>query len=395
MELRILRKLGSPQTKTARSATSVFLVSWLTSLLAAGCGAPGEPTPPTPPVPVAITDLAARQAGDGVQLVFSLPSKAITGDRLASPPAVEIVRGAPKPDGSPDAKSFRVVYTIPGALVESYVSEAHVKFVDPVAPAETRAHPGGALIYVVRTRASKKRASGDSNTVSVRMFPVPEAIASLQVRVTEPAIELSWRPPERTSGGDTLGAVSGYRIYRGELDSSSAEAAATDLSKAKYKLQLVLLAPSDESSYRDSVFDFGKTYLYIVRSVVLVDGNPLESSDSAPAVVSPRDTFPPGAPQNVVAAVLPGASPGSVLVDLSWSINLETDLAGYRVYRSEQQDKRGELLTPDLLLAPAYRDTSVEPGHRYWYTVTAVDRAGNESDASSPAAAVDVVQPSL
>ena len=52
-------------------------------------------------------------------------------------------------------------------------------------------------------------------------------------------------------------------------------------------------------------------------------------------------------PQNLVAAVLAGATPGSALVDLSWSINLETDLGGYRVYRSEQQDTRGALLTPD------------------------------------------------
>jgi fibronectin type 3 domain-containing protein len=51
------------------------------------------------------------------------------------------------------------------------------------------------------------------------------------------------------------------------------------------------------------------------------------------------------------------------------------------------------VITPDLLLAPAYRDTSVEPGHRYWYSVTAVDRAGNESDASA-AVAVDVAKPS-
>jgi fibronectin type 3 domain-containing protein len=82
-----------------------------------------------------------------------------------------------------------------------------------------------------------------------------------------------------------------------------------------------------------------------------------------------------------------------VLVDLSWSINLETDLAGYRVYRSERQDMRGVLITADLLLAPAYRDTSVEPGHRYWYSVTAVDRAGNESDASA-SVVVDVAKPS-
>lgn len=393
MEIRILRKLGSFQTNTARIATPAFPLSWLAFLFTAGCGAPGEPTPPAPPVPVAVTDLAAHQAGDGVQLVFSLPAKTITGDRLASPPAVEIVRGTPKADGSSDAKSFRVVYTIPGSLVENYVSEGHVKFIDPVAPAETRAHPGGTLLYLVRTRAAKKRASGDSNAVPVRMFPVPEVIASLQVRVTEPAIELSWTAPAHTSGGDPISAFSGYRIYRGELDSSSAEAATADLSRAKWKSPLTLLSASDETTYRDTLFDFGKTYLYIVRSAVLVDGNPLESSDSAPAIVSPRDTFPPAAPQNLVAAVLAGATPGSAVVDLSWSINLETDLAGYRVYRSEQQDTRGVLLTPDLLLAPAYRDTSVEPGHRYWYIVTAVDRAGNESEASA-AAATDVAQPS-
>ena len=204
---------------------------------------------------------------------------------------------------------------------------------------------------------------------------------------------MSWAAPTRTSGGDPINAFSGYRIYRGELDAASAEAAVADLSKAKWKSPITLLAPSDENTYRDTLFDFGKTYAYIVRSVVLVDGNALESSDSAPAIVSARDTFPPASPQNLVAAVLSGAAPGSVLVDLSWSINLETDLAGYRVYRSEQQDTRGALITPELLLAPAYRDTSVEFGHRYWYSVTAVDRAGNESEANS-AVAADVAKPS-
>jgi hypothetical protein len=393
MELRNLRNAAVREMEAARIGSFVFLVSALAFLCGAGCGAPGEPTPPSPPVPVAITDLTARQAGDGVQLIFTLPTKSISGDRLASPPAVEVVRGMPKPDGSPDAKSFRVVYTIPGALVESYVTEGHLKFSDPVAPAETRAHPGGSLLYAVRTRASKKRASANSNAVSVRMYPVAEAIASLQARVTETAIALSWTAPARTSGGDPLSGFSGYRIYRGELDPATAEAASTDPSKAKWKSPLALLSPSDESAYGDTLFDFGRTYAYIVRSVVLVEGNPLESADSNSAIVTPRDTFPPAAPQNLVVAALSGALPGSVLLDLSWSINLETDLAGYRVYRSEEQGRRGMLLTPDLLLAPAYRDTSVEPGHRYWYSVTAVDRAGNESDASA-AVAVDAAKPS-
>ncbi len=244
---------------------------------------------------------------------------------------------------------------------------------------------------MVRTRASKKRASADSNAVSVRMFPVPKAIPHVDARVTESAIELSWAAPTRTAGGAPLAALSGYRVYRGELDSSSTEAAEKDLSKAKWKSPLTLLASPNENSYQDTLFDFGKTYAYVVRSVVMVEGNTLESDDSAPAIVAARDIFPPAPPQNVVAVILPGATPagrrGPLLVHQSLN-----DIAGYRVYRSEQQGTRGTLITPDLLLAPAYRDTSVEPGHRYWYSVTAVDHAGNESEPSA-AVAADVAKP--
>src|SRR5256885_12498702 len=84
-----------------RSAISIscflfFLWPWLV-----GCGAPGDPTPPSPIIPAAIADLSATQAGDGVQLTFTIPGKTTSGERLADPPAVEILRGSAKPDGSP------------------------------------------------------------------------------------------------------------------------------------------------------------------------------------------------------------------------------------------------------------------------------------------------------
>jgi hypothetical protein len=368
-------------------------VSLLALLLAGGCGAPGEPTPPSPPVPVAVTDLAARQAGDGVQLTFTMPPKTVKGERLTETPAVEILRGALKPDGSPDAKSFRTTETIPGALVGDYRAADKIQIVNRISPAELRAYPGAALAYRVRTRASRKRASADSNTVIVRIRPVPDRIPSVHAEVTESAIELSWSAPARTSAGDPLPAISEYRVYRGEIDPASAAAAANDLSQSKWKSPLAFLAAAPTNSYRDTAFDFGKSYLYTVRTVIPGDGSTLESSDSVPAMVTPRDIFPPAVPQGLVAAVLspePNAPPE---VDLSWSINTETDLAGYHVYRGEQQDTPGQLVTPVLLLSPAYRDTSVQPGHRYWYSVTAVDRSGNESAPSAPVAA-EVAQPS-
>ncbi len=362
--------------------------------LAAGCGAPGEPSPPTPPVPVAITDLAAQQAGDGVQLTFTMPAKTVSGDHLAEPPAIEVLRGTLKPDRSPDAKSFRVVSTIPGALVGNYRSEDREQIVVPFTTEELRASLGDTLIYRVRTRASRKRTSPDSNTVSVRILPVPERITSIQATVTESAIELNWQAPTRTSAGGPLSAISEYRVYRGELDAASADAAAKDISQAKWKSPMALLASSPTSAYRDTLFDFGKTYLYVIRTVISPAGSPvLESSDGNPTIVTPRDIFPPAVPQGLVAAVIAGGPTNALEVDLSWSINVETDLAGYRVYRSEQEGTAGQSVTPDLLLSPAYRDNSVQPGRRYWYSVTSVDRSGNESAPSAPVAA-EVTQPS-
>jgi hypothetical protein len=358
-----------------------------------GCGAPGEPTPPSPPVPAAIADLAAHQAGDGVELIFTLPSKSISGDRLSATPSVEILRGALRPNGTPDPKSFRVVDTIPGALVANDLVADHVRFTDPISPEETKAHPGASYAYLVRTRVSSKRASADSNVVTARVFPVPESISSFHTQLTESAVELNWSAPLRTSAGDPLPGISGYRIYRGEIPSGTPAPTGKDLSLVKWISPLTLLGASGTNSYRDTQFEFGKTYVYVVRTLVTQEGIEIESDNSDPATVAAIDTFPPAAPQGLVAAVLPGAAPNTLVVDLTWSLNLETDLAGYHVYRSEQEGTRGQLVTPDLLPVPAVRDNSVEPGHRYWYTVTAVDRAGNESPQSAPIS-VDVTQPS-
>ena len=381
--------MNGRSANSSRSQCVALSFAILGFVLLAGCGAPGEPTAPSPPVPTPVSDLAAHQQGSGVQLVFTPPARTVAGDRLAERPAIEIFRGSLKSNGSADDKSFKLVYTIPGALTESYSSQGKIQFTDPLPPDDLRANPGAVYAYRVRSRASRKKASADSNTVLAKVFPVADKIAAIEVRVTQSAIELSWIAPSiAPNANETLGE---YHVYRGELDPASAAPASGDLAQAKWKSPPILLAPTQTNAYSDTLFEFGKIYVYQVRSVVVADGNSIESDDSAPAIITPRDTFPPAPPQNVVAAEIPAAD-SAISVELSWSINLENDLAGYRVYRSERQGERGKLLNVELLLSPAYRDISVQPTLQYWYTVTAVDRAGNESEPSE-AALADLTKP--
>ena len=383
---------GTPfrlQIRPAQSLIFYFLFSIF--LLTAGCGAPGEPQPPTPPVPQGINDLTAKQAGDGVLLTFTMPGKTTLGDRLQQVPTFEVQRGTLRPDGLPDPKSFRVVDTVPGALVARYSQRGQVQFIDPVAPTDPQFRSGQLFVYRVHTLFSAKHPSPESKEVTLQLYPVAQRLSTLDSNVTEQGIELKWAAPTQTSTGEPLSSIQEYHVYRGELDPATATLAAGDPLQAKWKSPLLQLGATSTTDYRDSGFDYGKTYAYLVRSAIASPAGALESSDSPLAIVTPRDTFPPAAPQNVVAAVQPGAAPGSEAVELSWSINVESDLAGYRVYRSQEEGERGVLLTPDLLPSPAYRDNSVQSGQRYWYTVTAVDRSGNESGPSQ-AVAVDVAQ---
>jgi fibronectin type 3 domain-containing protein len=90
---------------------------------------------------------------------------------------------------------------------------------------------------------------------------------------------------------------------------------------------------------------------------------------------------------NLEITVVPATPQASAYVELSWAINPEADLAGYLVYRGDAEDAPGERVSMETLPSPTFRDISVLPGRRYFYRVSAVDRAGNESPRSSAVAA--------
>jgi len=337
-----------------------------------GCGTPGEPRPPRPTVPTAVADLAARQVGAHVVLTFTLPVRSTENEILAAPPDLEIYRGF-SPRGAAASEPKRLTLTIPSALVETYAGEGRVRYEDPVKPEDLAAHRNDQWVYVVRTRVpagrGPQRSSEASNIVAARVLPAPAAPAELAATITETGIELHWQA--------VRDAIS-YRMFRADAETGAAGAA-----EGKF-LPPVLLGATPATTYRDAQAEFGKRYLYSVRAVAQFDAESVESEPSVPADVQPRDIFPPAAPLNVVAIAVPASADAPAALELSWSFSPETDVAGYHVYRSEQLGTTAQRITRDLLFAPSFRDTSVAPGRRYTYWITAVDRQGNESPHSTP-----------
>ena len=344
-------------------------------LLEASCGAPAEPQPRHPVIPVAVTDLAARQRGDGGLLTFTPASKDVEGERLASPPSIEILRGfAPAGAQTPPSGSLRIVYTVAGQVLDTYLAGDRVEFQDPIKPEEIAQNAGERMFYVVRGRVSKRGASQDSNAASFLVRPAPTPIAEVRATVVEAGVELSWEPPTTVSGGAPLSSLGGYRIYRAEAGSG--------VPGAPEHRPPELSGVSPSPNYLDAQIEWGKTYVYTVRSVAQYGAEAVESGESRAVEVTPKDIFPPAPPLELVAVYVPAAGATPAAVELSWAISPEPDAAGYNVYRVGEGQEKPQRVTPAQLPTPAFRDTPVVPGAEYIYAVTAVDRAGNESQPS-------------
>ena len=347
----------------------------LAVLLELSCGVPAEPQPPHPVIPEAVTDLTARQRGDGGLLSFTPPARNLEGEKLENPPTMEIVRGfAPPGAQSPSSGSLHVVYTLSGQVLDTYRTGDRIEFQDPVPPEEIARHAGERIFYIVRGRVSKRAASEDSNAASFVVHPVPAPIADVRAKVIEAGVQLSWEPPASFSGGAPSAPLGGYEIYRSEAAGGGGQGA---------ERQPPMLAGGSQSpNYLDAQIEWGKTYVYTVRSVAQYGAEAIESGESRAVQVTPIDIFPPAPPLGLIGVFVPAAGATPAAVELSWAISPEPDAAGYYVYRAGEGEEKTQRVTPNLLLTPAFRDISLTPGATYRYAVTAVDRSGNESQPS-------------
>lgn len=269
--------------------------------------------------------------------------------------------------------------------------EIRAEFVDTL-PAEIQQQNATRMAtYAVEPLNLDARSAGLSNQVRVALAPTLPPPENLKVEVTSDGVVLTWdceTPPTEPAG---LRYV--YRIYRRSTEKG------TDV-----KL-------SDETCpggrYVDHTIEWQKNYEYRITVVTAAtlqkdvlpcqkatsdDGvtpipdcihvAEIEGTDSQPQKVFTNDTFPPAVPTGLQAVFSgPGQQP---FIDLVWAPDTDADLAGYNIYRREDNGV-AQKVNGELVKSPAYRDTNLTPGRTYFYVVSAVDLRGNESGRSEEA----------
>jgi hypothetical protein len=191
--------------------------------------------------------------------------------------------------------------------------------------------------------------------------------SKLTASVSQETVKLSWEPPLQNIDASGPASIIGYNIYRATSETQPA--------------RLLNTSPITSTGFDDEFFEFNKDYWYFVRAVsVGVAAEPVESTESNIVRLNAKDTFPPSAPSAITLAAAPN------VISIFFAINPEKDIAGYKIYRSEDANApldKWQLLTPESIKTTTFRDDRVEPGKIYYYYITATDTAGNVSEPSA------------
>jgi hypothetical protein len=338
----------------------------------AGCGKKGPPRPPLPPFPVEAPPAQARQVGDMVELMFSLPAQRRDGRDIESFRGMKIFRrvervpeeGAPpvSPSPQPPVKDREPVKTLTDLELEDLVPGGTFWLRETVAHALGDDVPDARyrLTYTVRYLLKGGGWSPPTRPVTLLSGAKVPAPGDLRAVTLNEGIQVAW-----TSAGDGLATA----VYRRDPG-------------GEFPFQPMNVVPPGQVTFTDPTVALGRTYIYGARATWQNEPGAPMSDMAGPVEVLMEDHFPPAPPEDLQALVRPGG------VDLFWLPGSELDLAGYRVWR---RLPAGDwmLLTPDPVSGSSYTDEDVRPGEAVAYGVSAVDRSEppNESPRGAPVTA--------
>ena len=338
--------------------------------LLTGCGTPGAPQPPSLQLARPVDDLTASRKGDQVHLEWTLPRKNTDRTLVKNIPETQICRH----DGTTLMSGCTVVGTAqnpkPGEHPKHEMPPAErMKYTDTLPAQLGEENPAGFVRYAVEVMNARNRSAGLSNQVLIPVAPTLTPPPQLAVKVEADGVLLSWTDAEVPAAPPGLN-------YRYRIERSPANANAY--------LVLADVQPATEGYYLDKTFAWETKYDYRITPVTAVRAQAVnitvEGDDSKAVSTFTRDIYPPAEPtglQAVFSSV--GQKP---FVDLNWAPVLDSDLAGYNVFRSAG-GREPEKINQRLVLVPSYRDENVVPGTTYRYSVSAEDLRGNQSERSA------------
>jgi hypothetical protein len=343
-------------------------------LVAAGCGLPGAPLPPSLNLPQRVTDLSAVRAGDRVALHWTMPVR--TTDKLLLEGNIS-VRVCRRESATAACATAATLQLAPGAAAEC--SEA--------LPAPLASGSPRALTYFVELDNSNGRSAGLSNGATVLAGEAPPAITGLNAEMAKNGVVLRWNavPPAQEPGPAAV------RLERKLVSLSHAKPAKDFLAPPPEPAVQRLLVPAGSTPgvALDKDVRFGETYEYRAQRVlrVNVDGSALElpGTFSPPVRIHAVNAFPPAVPTGLAAVATSAQGNFPASIDLSWQPVPENDVAGYVVYRRQDEQPWQRISPPQPVVGPGFHDAHVEPGHTYFYAVSAVGTDGLESARSTEA----------
>lgn len=336
------------------------------------CGSPGVPLPPSLELARPVSDFKATRKGDRVYLAWSVPSETTDGHNIKHPGSVDICRNVGSPVhecATPVAKLSVQKSAEPRTTV---AAKRQATYSDQLAAKLQYENPTADLFYAVRVLNSYARSAGLSNQRQVPAAPTLPPPSLFRALVTAEGVQCNWTAVALI---DVSGLRFVYRIYRREQGSS------------KDSVVGELPATNDAITFTDRSIEWEKSYEYRITVVTFIarggSEQQVEGDDSNPVTVVAHDVFPPAAPSGLQAVFSgPGQKP---FIDLVWTPDTEADLAGYNVYR-HKPGTQALKLNSELVRSPAFRDTEIQSGEEYLYSVSAVDTRGNESERSPEAA---------
>jgi hypothetical protein len=360
---------------SSRFGLAIATLLGLAALLP-GCASPGAPQPPSLRLPKPVDDLTATRKGDHVILTWTTPSLTTDSENIRHVGSTDVCRGI---NAFPLSQCDQKLATLTDAQVthtKKTTAVARHDYTDTLAADLQSQNPLGEATYALSDKNPGGHAAGLSDQVRVPLAPTLPPPAAVKAAVTADGVALTWPASAPPVQNDSLHYS--YRVLRDNLN---------DPKQQELIAGEVPATSGPSVTFVDRNIDWEIRYSYHVTPITQVqqagkEPVEVEGDDSPATEVLTHDIFPPATP-NGLQAVYSGVGQ-KPFIDLTWAPNLERDLAGYNIYRHESGTAPAKI-NSELVKAPSYRDPTVQPGHTYIYSVSAVDERGNESGKSGEA----------